>query len=997
MKEGSRMTLSLHLFGAPVLHDNGTPTPLSRRKAMALLSYLAVTRSRHHRETLAALLWPESDATAAYSALRNVLWILRQTPLSDSLHSDRSTVELVDINQLEVDVNRFRVLTLGCPTQAHGLNEVCATCEPQLKEAVGLWRDSFMRGFTVANSIQFEDWQFAEGEALRRELTGTLDRMIDYYAMIEDWASAARFARQWLHVDALNELGFRKLMDALAHQGKRGEALQAFAECTNVLMSELGLSPEASTVELAESIRASKTSGSASRTSRSHRLPSALNPIIGRRDMADRLEKLLKDESSQIVTLVGLGGSGKTSLALHVGRRIEDHFEHGAVFVPLDSEGRDSVAASTIAQALGIAHPRDDHSALIEQLADHLRDRSLLLILDGAEWVLPQIVALLPKLEVAQHVRILLTSRIALGTGNEIAMPLHGLAYPAIDIPPEKATEYAAVRLLRISAQRQGNLPETIDAELAGMARLARLLEGSPLGLEMAAGWRSVLTWDEIADRVSDKLEFLVQLREVVAPRHRAFAAVFEGAWGMLSDEGQAALRRLSVFRGSFTIKAAEYVAEVPPSVLALLVNRCLIKRVGPKRYEIHELLRQFASRKLTSTERKTDRVRVRHAEHYLQSVATWFQALKGPDQYLTLQRMRDDLANVRLAFQHAADIGASDLLRGSSEGVFFYYDMCTQFEEAETVFVNAGTAYGQCEDQEGEVDAFLRIAAGWFAHHIRPDRAAERFTAGIKLLGDTYPVTRLHAMSNVICAYASSGSDVENHAKRVQASVDFYRAQQDLWGEGLATAAWASVESDRDEAKAESLAYESLRLHREAGDAWGEGLVLLSLAFMAEARGNFELALTRYEESQRLSQPIAADITGVIEAISGQARVTCRLGNAEKSEVLAKQAVRLSQGIGNRLQMARARIELARARRMLGDPASAKELLESAFAMLTHRQWSHLQASCAVSLVNLAVEVSDIGSADRWHREASLLEPEHPALASLAKQLEKLRKDSKP
>jgi len=87
------MTLTLQLFGAPALHDNGTPVPLSRRKAMALLSYLAVTRSKHHRGTLAALLWPESDATAAYSALRNVLWILRQTPLSDGLLSDRSTVE----------------------------------------------------------------------------------------------------------------------------------------------------------------------------------------------------------------------------------------------------------------------------------------------------------------------------------------------------------------------------------------------------------------------------------------------------------------------------------------------------------------------------------------------------------------------------------------------------------------------------------------------------------------------------------------------------------------------------------------------------------------------------------------------------------------------------------------------------------------------------------------------------------------------------------------
>lgn len=987
------MTLSLRLFGAPVLQDNGTPLSLSRRKAMALLSYLAVTRSRHHRETLAALLWPESDATAAHSALRNVLWILRQTPISSAVYSDRSTVELMDSDSIEIDVNCFRTLTLDCPTQSHTLNEVCATCEPRLTEAVSLWTGSFMRGFTVANSIQFDDWQFAEGEALRRELTETLDRMIDYYALIEDWTSAARYARQWLQVDTLNELSYRKLMHALAHQGKRSEALQTFDECASVMMSELGLSPESSTVELATSIRTSKTAVPSAPKSRSHRLPPTLIPLIGRREMARRLEELLKDDSSRVVTLVGLGGSGKTSLALHVGRRIEEQFNHGAIFVPLDSVGNDPVAASTIAQALGIAHPRNDHSALIEQLADHLRDRNLLLILDGAERVLPQIVELLPTLEGARHVRILLTSRIALGKAGEIAMTLHGLAYPAIDVPPEKATEYAAVRLLRISAQRQGNLPEDIEAELEGMARLTRLLEGSPLGLEMAAGWRAVLTWDEIADRVSDKLEFLVQLREDVAPKHRAFAAVFEQAWVILSDEAQAALRRLSVFRGTFTTAAAEYVVEISPSILALLVNRCLIKRVGPKRYEIHGLLRQFASGKLSAADREIERVRARHAEHYLKLVAVWFQALTGPDQYPTLERMHQDLSNVRLAFQHAADVGDSGLLRESSEGLFFYYDMRAQFEEAKTVFVNAADAYAQHEKRDAEVSAFLLIAGGWFADHIWPDHAAEQLAAGLKMLGSKAPESRLHAMANVICAYANTGTDVDGHSQRVQSSVEFYKACQDMWAEGLATAAWAVIENYRDETQAETLAYQSLRLHREVGDAWGEGLVLLFLARLAEMQGSLDLALSRYEESQRLSEPIAADIVGVIEAIAGQAWVTGRQGNASASETLAMQALRLSRGIGNRLQVGRALMALARARRMLDDATSAKELWEEAFATLTHRQWSPLQASCAVSLLELSIDALDVGSADRWFREASMLEPGHEDLTSLAEKLEELRK----
>jgi len=508
----------------------------------------------------------------------------------------------------------------------------------------------------------------------------------------------------------------------------------------------------------------------------------------------------------------------------------------------------------------------------------------------------------------------------------------------------------------------------------------------------MAAGWRAVLTWDEIADRVSDKLEFLVQLREDVAPKHRAFAAVFEQAWVMLSDEAQAALRRLSVFRGTFKTAAAEHVAEISPSILALLVNRCLIKRVGPKRYEMHELLRQFASGKLSAAELEIERVRARHAEHYLKLVASWFQALAGPDQYPTLERMHHDLANVRLAFQHAADVGDSSLLCESSEGLFFYYDMRTQFEEAKTVFVNAAGAYAKHEDRDVEVEAFLRIAGGWFADHIWPDQAAEQLAAGLKMLGNKAPESRLHAMANVICAYANTGTDVDGHLQRVQSSVEFYRGCQDMWAEGLATAAWAVIENYRDKAQAETLAYQSLRLHREVGDAWGEGLVLLSLARMAEMQGNLDLALSRYEESQRLAEPIASDIVGVIDSIAGQAWVTGRQGNALESEALAMQALLLSRGIGNRLQIGRALMALARARRMLDDATSAKELLEEAFATLTHRQWGSLQASCAVSLLELSLDASDVGSADRWYREASMLEPEQEDLPFLAEKLARLR-----
>ena len=203
---------------------------------------------------------------------------------------------------------------------------------------------------------------------------------------------------------------------------------------------------------------------------------------------------------------------------------------------------------------------------------------------------------------------------------------------------------------------------------------------------------------------------------------------------------------------------------------------------------------------------------------------------------------------------------------------------------------------------------------------------------------------------------------------------------------------AWASLESYRDVAQAESLAYRSLRLHREVGDAWGEGLVLFSLARMAELQGELELALARYEETQRLSEPIAADVVGVINAIAGQARVMGELGNAERCEQLAEHALQLSRGIGSRLQTGRAMFELARARQLLGDSASARQLLEESFALLSHRQWSKLQAACALMLLELALDDPDISAAELWFQEVFILDPENAELPLLERKLNKLR-----
>lgn len=985
------MELTLQLFGTPQLLQGDAGISLERRKAMALLSYLAVTESRHHRDMLVALLWPESNAAAASQALRNVLWTIRQTPLADAIQSDRTSIALA-AEAVAVDVIRFRRLMFDCPSRSHEPSDVCHACEPLLEEAVSLYRGTFMSGFSVLNTVRFEDWQLAESEALRRESSELLDRLVAYYLRVENWRAAARYARRWLQADSLNEVGYRRLMQALSAQGKRGEALQVFDECRRMLSQELGLSPEDSTADLALSIRA-KRDAAVRICQKPSRLPNTRTPIIGRDEAAKRIESLLLDEATRVVSLVGQGGSGKTSLALYVGRRIEDRFSGGAVYVQLDTKPDSSSLATAVGNALELTLAGEMGIDQDARLAELLEERELLLILDGVDEFAPQVSALARTLETAHSVRILLTSRVSMDIEDEVLIRVSGLACPDEDIPPDGIADFAAVRLLQVSAERYGIALHPDLNELRGMARLARLLEGSPLGLEMAAGWRSLLEWNAIADRVSDNLEFLVHRCEDVSPRHRTLSVVFEQSWQSLPLEAQQSLQRLSVFRGRFTITAAEKVARSNPSTLAMLVNRCLLKRTGSQHYEMHELLRQFAQRRLHQDNDDSAMTRSLHIQYYARAVAQWLERLKGPEQIAALAQMEQEMENVHVAFLAAAADGDTDHLRELCEGLYSYYDMRTLLTEATAVFSEALMAYREHPDRDSVVEAFLSIAAGYFVSWDRPSLGRQRMAEGVKLLPLGPPQDRLHAMANLICGWIALCEDRDASQDTVAETIAFYREHEDPWGEAIALTASAMLERRHDNLDlANSPAEHSLRLHREHGNKWGEGIVMHLLARLDDLSGNLELALARYEEALRLLEPFTRDGFDVLSSLILQARVNGQLGRDETRMQLAERALYLARKAGYRFQIARALNEMAGAARSLGDPESARLYLEEAIDLLRHRQWHDLQVTNSLLLADLALDTGDLGSAEQWLREAFMLEPENAGIVPLSERLSNLQ-----
>ncbi|MGD8491939.1 MAG: BTAD domain-containing putative transcriptional regulator, partial [Anaerolineae bacterium] len=246
--------LRLFLLGPPRLEADGATLPISTRKAMALLAYLAVTGQVHSRETLATLFWPEYDRSRAFANLRRTLWLLNKELGKGWLDADAETIGLRQEANLWLDVAVFRDHLSDCPAEEPAEGEVCPVCLSSLATAAELYRDDFMAGFMLPDSPRFDEWQFFEREGLRAELAGALQRLVRCHAARRDYEPAIAHARRWLALDPLHEAAHRALMRLYAWDGQRTAALRQYGECARILEAELGAQPAEATSRLHEDI-----------------------------------------------------------------------------------------------------------------------------------------------------------------------------------------------------------------------------------------------------------------------------------------------------------------------------------------------------------------------------------------------------------------------------------------------------------------------------------------------------------------------------------------------------------------------------------------------------------------------------------------------------------------------------------------------------------------------------------------------------------------------
>ncbi|MFN8489179.1 MAG: BTAD domain-containing putative transcriptional regulator [Caldilineaceae bacterium] len=674
--------LTLELFGAFQVTCNQQPVVgFESNKVRALLAYLAVESSqRHSRTTLAGLFWPEFREVNARDNLRHTLTNLRkllQNDLADPpfLLIDRQSVQFNTHSNYQCDVAEFvRWVATNPKTASAGaaLDEHIA----HLARAVTLYQGPFLQGFFLNDCSAFEEWLLLTRERLHNQMLTALATLSTHFEEQQEYAKAERYARQWVALDNLEEQAHCSLMRLLALRGQRSAALSQYEQCRQLLAKELGVTPHAETIALHQQIQRGLWERNQMSRLRSapappskpptaapqHHLPVPITSFVGRTREVAAICDRLRQPQVRLLTLHGVGGVGKTRLALQAARQLLSDFSDGCAWVELAPLQAAAQLPMALVQSLGLSEGAGLDP--LQRLKNYLRTRSLLLVMDNYEHLLDAASLVAELLKNAEHLKCLVTSREPLHLQGEHEFPVPVLTLPTADQLASLA-DVAQSEAVQLFTQRaQAVRPDfTLDpANASTLAEICARLDGLPLALELAAARCKFFSPQALlAKLATTRLTFLRGTRDM-PNRHQTLRDVIAWSYNLLDPAERKLFQRLAVFVGGFTIEDATRVCTLGetdaldvPELLISLADKNLIRQEmangDDSRFLLLETMREFGLQTLAESATLWG-VQEHHAAFYCDLANVLCPQLMGANGVRSMAQLRQEYPNLRAALQ---------------------------------------------------------------------------------------------------------------------------------------------------------------------------------------------------------------------------------------------------------------------------------------------------------------------------------------------------------
>ncbi|PKO13973.1 MAG: hypothetical protein CVU39_16470 [Chloroflexi bacterium HGW-Chloroflexi-10] len=988
--------LQIHCFGNLQVNLDRQPIDhFDTNKSRALLVYLAIENTQpQHRSHLAGLLWSDQPEEQAQHSLRQTLSNLRRTlgdanSLSPILLIERETVSLNPNNTIWVDVHAFQSGLASAYRHYQRRDQGGWINVRRLTAALALRNGAFLAHFQLKGGLLFDEWQTLMREEFDQQALQGMAQLSEIYEKRGEYTLAQQMAHRMIDIAPWDEQAHLQLMRLFALDGQKSVAQNQYRILKHFLQEHLNVEPADETKALFEQIRSRKIEQTSVflRFSPGHsNLPKFSSPFIGREQEMEEITDLLVDPACRLLTLLGTGGVGKTRLALEIAQQQFGLLSEGVFFIPLSSVSTAEKVSAAVSDAIGLV--LTDQSDPHTRLLDYLREKRMLLVLDNCEQLLgdpKNIHPFIDILDCAPGVTLLVTSRERLMLQEEWIYPLTGMRYPLSQQPdkiytiPEWVERYDALSLFYQRAQQvQFGFPED-SSSLPNVIRICQMLEGLPLGLELAAAalWKHPCS--TIAEKIGQHLNAFTASAVNIQPRHRNLWAAFEVSWQLLTREEQTLLRWLSVFQGGFTLEAAHEVVNTTADLLSDLVNKSLLRCNLDGRYVMHEAVRQFANEKLTEAG-CVNEARSAHASYYIAFLASQDAALHNHKQKEALSVIHEEIGNAEIAWDWLTHQRNFEAIISCVDPLFQYFNIRSRFNEGIALLQSSIPVLAKAattgSNPAAEVALGMTMSrVGSLEYYARQNTLAyETLEHAAKLF------ERLELASELaVCRMTLGG--VYLRAKEFnealvcgQQNLEYYRNVKDILGENRALYLLGLVNNrlgkfeeskqflltavnverrgtdprkliaplnllgdiacrDGNYKEAETLFRQSLEIARDLQDLFYQAIVLNNLATVYHYEHQFEKAREIYGESLAICKEIG-DRDGEAFALNNLGELALIEGEYGKAMTYSIQALEIARQIGEEWTIIICLNNLGETSNALNKPEQAMNYLTEAICL---------------------------------------------------------------
>jgi predicted ATPase/DNA-binding SARP family transcriptional activator len=876
------MAAQFSLLGPLSVTHDGAPIGLGGQKRRALLAVLLLDANQVvSRDRLIDALWGEDPPDTARNTIQVYVSQLRKL-LPEGVLETAAPGYRLTIEPDSVDLFEFVRLSAEGRT-ALGAGDAARAAD-SLAGALALWRgaplaDLAWEPFAQTEVVRLEELQLTTLEdridadlALGRhgQLVGELERLVTEHPLRE------RFRAQ--------------LMLALYRSGRQADALAVYQRARRTLVDELGIEPGESLRQLERAILAhdpALNAPQAGPTSR-RRVPTPPTPLLGRERELAALADLVRKEDVRLVTLTGIGGIGKTRLALELVRRLAPEFHNGAAVATIATLREPALVTRAILEALEFPEVGQDPE---EELIRALTGSELLLLVDNFEQVLPAATTIARVLEAAPSLKVIVTSRA----------PLHVAAEREFPVPPLAEDEAAELFIARAQAANPDFALSEQNA--AAVAELCARLDGLPLAIELAAARTKLLPPTALLSRLGNRLELLTGGRRDAPQHQQTLRMTLDWSYDLLDPDAQQLFARLGVFAGGCTLPSAEAVCGGDGSVLeglAALVDESLVLQretvAGEPRFSMLEIVREYALERLSASG-EGDEARRRHLEHFVAFAEEAEPKLAERDQIAWFARVEDEHDNLRAALSFALDTDDSSSALRLVVGVRRFWQIHGYLAEGRQALDSALAA---TPDVPSELRAIALNMAGILAGEQGEfDAARVRFKAALE---DARAVGSMRAISSALVNLgnlAFFGGELDAARYLYKESIEYFASLGDLRGQALAKENVGLMALTADDVpEAVTWLTEALELAREVGDDREIGAASRSLAAAMIELGDAPQATSLLAESLALARELG-EPHGIAVCLDTFAGLAATGGEVERAATLfgASDAVRASIG----------------------------------------------------------------------------------------------------